>query len=810
MSARLQIRRAAVIGAGVMGAAIAAHLANAGVRVLLLDVPPKELLPDEQRAGARLDSREVRNRLARQGLRRVAASNPPAFFTLETAAQVAIGNIEDDWARLADVDWVIEAVIEDPAIKASLFKRLDTTLPPTALLSSNTSGLRAADLAQALSPARRARFLITHFFNPPRYLHLLELVGCPQTDPELLAAFATWAELHLGKGCVVAKDTPNFIANRIGTFAFMDALAALIERRASVAEIDALTGELIGRPKSATFRTADLVGLDTLQHVAGHLHAALRDDPARGRFEPPELLRKLIESGRLGAKTGAGFYKKSKDGIAMLDPATLDYVPQPALDPRALGAAAAIPDPAARVAALLAPGSPAAGFLWPHLSSVICYAAACVPEISDDLPAVDRAMRWGFGWAAGPFELWDALGVPSTVERLRAEGRAVPPLVAALLASGAQSFYRRERNPQGERGERSGTAVFNPVTRTFAPRPSRPRVLDADALLAAGGPLEGNAEASLLDLGQDVLGLMLHARMNVIGEGVGALLERALERLAGGDWKGLVIGGRGDNLTAGANLKLILGLIEGGRWDDLAALIARFQNVNQALHFSHRPVVVACRGLALGGGCELGLHAARVVAAAESYIGLVEVGAGVIPAGGGCKELVRRLDESLPADFEGDLLPFVQRLFMTVGKALVSGSAEHARNLGFLSARDPLVMNADHLWHAARQTVLDLDRDGWMPPWPRRDLRVMGEAGLAAMEVGLWNLAEGRAISAHDVLVGRKLATALCGGAVGYGVRVSEQHLLDLEREGFVSLCGERKTQERIQSLLKTGKALRN
>jgi len=801
VSASLQIRRAAVLGAGVMGAAIAAHLANAGVPALLLDVPPKELLPDEARAGLSLEHRDVRNRLARQGLRRALTANPPAFFVPERAALVATGNIEDDWARLAEVDWVVEAVIEDPAIKAALFKRLDATLAPTALLTSNTSGLRCADLAQSLAPARRARFFITHFFNPPRYLHLLELVACPQTDLALLAAFGAWAELRLGKGCVVAKDTPNFIANRIGTFAFMDALAALVERRASTSEIDALTGELIGRPKSATFRTADLVGLDTLQHVAAHLHAALRDDPARSRFEPPELLRRLVESRRLGAKTGAGFYKKAKDGILMLDPGTLEYVSQPPLDPRALGPAAAQPDTGKRIAALVAPGSPASAFLWPHLSSVLSYAAGCVPEISDELPAVDRAMRWGFGWSHGPFELWDALGVPPTAERLKSEGRPVPPLVAALLASGAQSFYRRDR---------AGRSVFTPATRAFTPLPARPRVLDADALLALGGALESHPEASLLDLGEGVLGLLLHGRMNIIGEGVGAMLERALERLAGGDWKGLVIGGRGENLTAGANLKLILGLIAGGKWDALGALITRFQRVNQALRGNTRPVVVACRGLALGGGCELALHAARVVAAAESYVGLVEVGAGVIPAGGGCKELVRRLDESLPAEFEGDLLPFVQRLFMTIGKAQVSGSAEQARALGFLGARDTIVMNADHLWHAARQAVLDLDRDGWVPPWPRRDLRVMGEAGLAALEVGLWNLEEGRAISAHDRLVGRKLATVLCGGAVGYGVRVSEQHLLDLEREAFLSLCGERKTQERMESLLSTGKPLRN
>jgi 3-hydroxyacyl-CoA dehydrogenase len=808
----LEVRRVGVIGAGVMGAAIAAHVANAGIPVLLLDLPPDARTPEEEAAGLELGHPKLRNRRAIAGIRRVLADSPAGFFVPSCAALVTPGNLDDDLARLSEVDWVVEAVIEDPDVKADLLPRLAAAMAPGAVLSTNTSGLSCARLAACLPPEQRRRFFVTHFFNPPRYLHLLELVAAPETEPGLLERFAAFAERDLGKGCVIAKDTPDFIANRIGTFAFLDVLGALAAGRGDVATLDRLTGPLIGRPKSASFRTADLVGLDTLLHVGRHLHAALVDDPERDRFRPPELLERLVAEGRLGAKSGAGFYRKQGREILMLDPRTLDYVSQPKADPRAAGAVRE-PDVGRRLAGLIASDGPLAAPLWQHLSSVLCYAANCVPEISDDLVSVDRALRWGFGWALGPFETWDALGVEACARRLVAEGRSVPPVVQALLDSGQTRFHGVRSPDVAEDVAEDGTAgpmrtVFDPTTGRAVTVPPRPRVLEP-ALQRPGSVLLENAEATLQDLGQDVLYLELHGRMNVLGMGAAELLQRSVEETAARAC-GLVIGGRGEQFSAGANLKLLLAAIEAGKSEEVERLVALFQTINQGLARSPRPVVVACHGLTLGGGCEILLHAARVCAAAESYIGLVEAGAGLIPGAGGCKELVRRLDDSLPADLETDLLPWVQRLFTTVAMGRVSTSAAHARELGFLGPADRIVMNGEHLLYVARRTVRELAEDGWRPAPPRDDIRVLGEAGMAALGVGLWNMGEGGAISEHDQRVANALARVVCGGPVPIGTRVSEQRLLDLEREAFVSLCGEPKTQARMKALLETGKPLRN
>jgi 3-hydroxyacyl-CoA dehydrogenase len=800
MTGTLHIRRAAVLGAGVMGGGLAALLAGAGIPVLLLDRPPDTLLPEEQAAGFTLQTARVRNRLALQGLQSALRASPPAFFTPAHAGRVAVGNLVDDLPRLREVDWVLEAVVERLDVKRELFARVAPHLGAQALLTSNTSGLSAAALSDALPEPLRRRFCITHFFNPPRHMQLLELVAGPATDPALLAEFAAFAELSLGKGCVRAKDTPDFIANRIGTFAFMHLLGVLARNEAGVAELDMLTGELLGRPRSATFRTADLVGLDTLLHVARHLHEALPHDPARASFQPPPLLEKLVERGSLGAKSGAGFYRKQTDGaIHVLDPRTLDYVPPPPLDPASLGPSARLPATAERVRRLVEEGGRPGRLLWDHLAAALSYAAACVPEVSDEPADVDRALRWGFGWELGPFELLDALGPAAFAERLRAEGRAVPPLLERVLESGGGSFHA------GAPGART---AFAPAAGRQVPLAPRPGVLDPSEVRASGGVVESNAEASLLDLGEGVLGVQFHTRLNVLGEGSGQALRRALELLPG--WRGLVVGGGAEHFSAGANLALVQGLAESGRFEQLAQLVAFFQQVNQGLRFAPRPVVVAARGLTLGGGCEILLHGARVVAAAESYVGLPEVAAGLVPAAGGCKELVRRVDEALPADVASDRLPLLERVLRTVGTARVSGSAFEARELGFLRESDAIVMHRDRHLMAARQAVLDLARDGWRPPLPREDIRVVGADGLAALRVGLWNLGQAGQATAHDVKVALRLAGVLCGGAAGPGARASEQQLLDLEREAFVSLAGEPATQARIKALLATGKPLRN
>lgn len=800
MAARLDIRRAAVLGAGVMGSGLAALLAGAGVPVLLLDQAPGELLPEEQAAGLRLQDPRVRNRLGAQGLQRALRASPAAFFTPASLARITVGNLSDDLPRLGEADWVVEAVVERLEVKLDLYARVAPQLAPHALLTSNTSGLSAAALAAGLPPDVARRFFITHFFNPPRHMHLLELVAAPATDAALLAGFEDFAVRTLGKGCVRAKDTPDFIANRIGSFAFLHLLGVLERNEAGVAELDMLSGELIGRARSATFRTADLVGLDTLLHVTRHLHAALPQDPQRAAFAPPPLLERLVQRGTLGAKTGAGFYRKAPDGaILVLEPRTLDYVAPPPLDPAALGPAARLPDLGERLRRLLAEGGRPGRLLAAHLDATLAYAAGCVPEVADDILAVDRALRWGFGWERGPFELLDALGPAEVAARRRAAGAALPPLLEALLASGAGSFHG------GAPGART---AFSPVTLRPEPVVPRPGVLDLAELRAAGAVLEGNAEASLLDLGEGVLGLQFHTRLNVLGEGCGQMLRRALERLP--QWRGLVVGSQAEAFSAGANLGLVLGLAEAGRFEQLGQLVSFLQQLHQAARFAPRPVVVAPRGLTLGGGCELMLHAARVVAAAESYIGLPEVGAGLVPAGGGCKELLRRLDESLPADAAVDRLPLLERLVRLVGTARVAGSAAEARELGFLRESDLLVMNRDLHLAAARQAVLDLERDGWRAPAPREDIRVAGESGLAALRVGLWNLAQAGQATPHDLVVGRRLAGVLCGGSLSHGARVSEQYLLDLEREAFLALAGEPATQARIKSLLGTGKPLRN
>ncbi len=798
----LRLDRAAVLGAGVMGAAIAAHLANAGLDVLLLDV---KTAPGGQTADGRTggDARALTDRAARGGLAQARKAQPPAFFTPRNAARIRTGNLEDDLGQLAHVDWVVEAVVENLEIKRGLFARVAEHLAPHALLTSNTSGLTAESLAEVLPAERRPRFFVTHFFNPPRYLHLLELVAAPGTDAGVLAAFGHFAERRLGKGVVTAKDTPNFIGNRIGLFSFMHTVRSMQGTDLSVAAVDALTGPLMGRPRSATFRTADLVGLDTLLHVAGNLHARLEHDPARDTFVPPPWLADMAGRGWLGVKSGRGFYSKTREGILMLDPAAGEYVPRPAapLPAEAAAQLAALRKlaPAERLAALVGDASDLGRFAWSVIGGTLHYAASCIPEIADDLWAVDRAMRWGFGWKQGPFELWDALGVEATASRLADEGQPIPALVDSLLSSGGDSFYE---------GSGGATTVFAPAAGTHVEPAARPRVLELSAVRAAGRVIQTIPEASLLDLGDDVLCVEFHGKMNVLGPELGELMLAAVERVER-EHAGLVVGNQGEHFSAGANLALVLGAALAGDFDGIERLVRSFQELNQRLRFCRRPVVVAPHGRTLGGGCEITLHAAAVCASAESYIGLVEVGAGLIPAGGGCKELLRRADEAIPDGVPLDPLPLLMRVFETIGMGAVATSGAEARRMGFLRPSDVVVMNSEHVLHDARELVLGLHRVGWQPPAPRHDIRVMGADGLAALRVGMFNFAESGTLLAHDAVVGEHLARILCGGD-GPARSVSEDDLLDLEREAFLSLCGEAATQARMKHLLETGKPLRN
>ncbi|HEX9886057.1 MAG TPA: 3-hydroxyacyl-CoA dehydrogenase NAD-binding domain-containing protein [Longimicrobiales bacterium] len=790
-----RIDRAAVLGAGVMGAAIAAHLANVGIPTLLLDIPPRD-------AG----EGEDRNALAKAGLDRARKSRPASFSWSGAPALVDIGNLEDDLPRLAECDWIVEAVVENLDIKRGLYGDVAPWVAPHALLTSNTSGLSAAALSEALPEALRPRFLVTHFFNPPRYLKLLELVRGPDTADAVVAFFEDFGERVLGKGIVHAKDTPNFIANRIGCFGIFHVMRVMLEQGLTVAEVDKLTGPAMGRPKSATFRTADLVGLDTLAHVAGNLFDRLEADPQRALFDPPAFMKRLVEAGRLGDKSGEGFYKKvrGEDGseILMVDPASMEYVPQGRVAISSLEMAKTVDSVRERVRGLVHAKDKAGAFLWENVSATVRYAAACIPEIADDIVNVDRAMRWGFGWELGPFELWDAIGFRASCERMAAEGHELPALARNLYDAGADGFYRREEGRTSHVQAGGG----------FAPVPTKPEFLVLADLKDAGGVVFETADASLVDLGEGVACLEFHTKMNTIGPGLVEMMERSLDEVEGkGDrWRGLVIGNDAPQFGAGANLLLILNEIDDDNYEDVEWMVERFQGINQRVRFASVPVVVAPHGVTLGGACEITLAGDAVCAALETYIGLVEVGAGVIPAGGGCKELLRRIDEAAPDDPEADLFPYVRRAFETVGMAKVATSGHEAREMGYLRGTDRVSVNRDRLLHDARTLVLSLADAGYRPPLPRTDIRVVGEPGLAALRIGLDQMERAGWISAFDKVVGDRLAWVLSGGDVSPSSRVSEAYLLELEKEAFMYLCHEPLTLDRMEHILKTGKPLRN
>ncbi len=757
---------------------------------MLLDIPPRE--GDDKDA------------LVRAGLERARKSKPASFSSSRAPTLVEVGNFEDDLPRLAECDWIVEAVVENLDIKRSLYEKVAPHVAPHALLTSNTSGLSAEALSGALPEALRPRFMVTHFFNPPRYLKLLELVRGPDTADEVVAFFEDFGDRVLGKGIVHAKDTPNFIANRIGCFGIFHVMRVMLDDGFTLAEVDKLTGKAIGRPGSATFRTADLVGLDTLAHVAANLFERLEQDPHRDLFDPPDFMKRLVAEGRLGEKSGEGFYKKvrgadGKSEILMVDPATLEYVPQGKVSFGSLEMAKSVEDLRERIHGLVRAEDRAGAFLWKSFSATLRYAAACIPEIADDIVNVDRAMRWGFGWELGPFELWDAMGFRWACERMLEEGDAVPPLARALYDAGGEGFYREEK----------GAHAFFVGGEGFAPVPTRPEYLVLADLKAAGGVVLESPDASLVDLGDGVACLEFHTKMNTVGPGIIDMMERSLDEVEAG-WRGLVIGNDAPQFSAGANLLLILNELDDDNPEDVEWILGRFQHANLRMRQCSRPVVAAPAGLTLGGGCEVVLGADAVVASLETYIGLVEVGAGVVPAGGGCKELVRRADEAAPRAPDTDLFPWIRRIFETVGMGKVATSAHEAQEMGFLRATDQVVANRDRLLHDAKMRVLAMSEAGYRPTPLRTDIRVVGEEGLAALRVGLDQMERAGYISAHDKVVGDALAWVLCGGEVSSSSRVSEEYLLELEKEAFMRLCAEPKTLERMEYVLKTGKPLRN
>jgi len=802
-----RINKVAILGAGTMGARIAAHFANAGVPSYLLDIVP----PDADGP--------ARNKVAAAGLDTAKKSKPAAFFSSSLASLITVGNFEDDLRKLADVDWIIEAIIENLDIKRALLQKVNAVRKPGSIITTNTSGLPVSKIAEGFPEDFRRAWFGTHFFNPPRYMRLLELIPTPDTDRALLEAVAHFSDVRLGKGVVYAKDTPNFIGNRIGTFSVLNVMRLMQEMNLSIEEVDALTGAPVGWPKSATFRTIDLVGLDILSHVVGNMTSNVRDE--RSDLRLPDFYGNMLERRWLGDKTKGGFYKKAKGADGQeermaIDWKTLEYRPRQKPKFPSLDMAKNLEETGPRVRMLLGlEGSgkldTAGQFLWQALSELWTYSANRIPEISDTVVEIDRAMKLGFNWEMGPFELWDAAGVEATVARMKKEGKPVAANVEKLLASGKKTWYSDE--PKAT----SGRAYFDLSTANYKPVEVPEGVWSVTVAKKSNGVVKKNSGASVVDLGEGVACIEFHSKMNTLGSDIITLITQTLKQGGAGDnFDAFVITNDATNFSVGANLMLLLMSVQEGEWDDVDLAIRAFQGMTQAVKFSPKPVVVAPFGLTLGGGTEMSLHAAARQPHAELYTGLVEVGVGLLPGGGGCKEmLLRAVDaaHSIRPDGRGEsveLMEAMKKIFETIATAKVATSAEEARGLGFLSDFDNVSMNRERVLADAKARALELVRANYEPPVPRTDVPAPGENVLAALKMGVYLMRQGEYISDHEVKIGNKIAEVLCGGNVTPGTPVSEQYILDLEREGFKSLCGERKTQERIQYTLRTGKTLRN
>jgi 3-hydroxyacyl-CoA dehydrogenase len=800
-----------------MGARIAAHFANAGVPSYLFDIVP----PDADGP--------ARNKIAAAGLEAAKKSKPAAFMEASLARLITVGNFDDDLKRLAHVDWIIEAVVENLDLKRALLRKVEAIRKPGTIVTTNTSGLPVGKIAEGFSDDFRRCWFGTHFFNPPRYMRLLEIIPTPDSDRAAIDAVAHFCDIHLGKGIVLAKDTPNFIGNRIGTFSVLNVMRLMQEMDLSIEDVDALTGQAVGWPRSATFRTIDLVGLDILGHVVSNMTRVVAgDSPApldeRSDLTLPDFYKQMLERKWLGDKTKGGFYKKVKGGDGgederlALDWKTLEYHPRQKPKFPTLDMAKNIEQTGARLKMLLGldGGGPqkndrAGTFLWSALSDLWTYCANRIPEISDSIVEIDRAMRLGFNWELGPFELWDAAGVDATVARMKKEGRPVAANVEQLLASGKKSWYLDD--PKAA----SGRAYWDLKTANYEPVKVPSGVWSVEVAKKSNGVVKKNSGASLVDLGDGVACIEFHSKMNSIGSDIVQLISQTLKPGGLGDaFDAFVITNDAANFSVGANLMLLLMSIQEEEWDDVDLAIRTFQGMTQAIKFSPKPVVAAPFGLTLGGGTEISLHAAALQPHAELYMGLVEVGVGLLPGAGGCKEmLLRAIDsaESIRPGSRGEsveLIEAMKKIFETIATAKVATSAHEARGLGFLKDSDNITMNRERVLADAKARALELVRAGYEPPQPRIDIPAPGENILAALKMGVHLMRQGDYITEYEVKLATKIAEVLCGGNVTAATPVSEQYILDLEREGFKSLCGEKKTQERIQYTLKTGKTLRN
>jgi len=795
------IRKVAVLGSGVMGSAIACHFANVGCEVLLLDIAPQELTEEEKSKGLTLDKKVVKNRIVQGSFDRSIKSSPGPIYSKKFISRISLGNFDDDMSRIKDYDWIIEVVVENLDIKKKVYEQVEKFRKPGTLVTSNTSGIPIHLMADGRSDDFKKHFAGTHFFNPPRYLKLFEIIPTPHTDPEVTKFLMHYGDLYLGKTTVLCKDTPAFIGNRVGVWGLLKVIDAMRKFDLNVDEIDKLTGPVIGRPKSATFRTSDLVGLDTLVKVANNLYAALPNDEGRDMFKLPEVVSQLEKNKWLGDKTGQGFYKKSKNAkgeteILTLDLKSLEYKPKAKAKFATLETTKTIDNLKDRFKVLLAGKDKAGDFYRDAFYGLFQYASNRIPEIADELYKIDDAVCAGFGWEFGPFETWDSVGVEKAIEGMQAAGYKPAAWVSEMVAGGNKTFYRIQA------GKRQ---YYDIPSKSYKNIPGKEEFIILENL--SEKIVWKNAESKIIDLGDEVINFSWHSKSYTLGSSVIEGLNKAID-LAEKNYKGLVIGHQGADFSLGANLGLVFMFAIEQEYDEIDFMVRQFQNSVMRIRYSSVPVVVAPQGRTLGGGCEMTLHSDLAQAAAETYIGLVEVGVGLIPGGGGTKELTKRVSDALE---EGDVeLNALQNAFMNIATAKVALSAEEAREMGILRSKDRISVNKDRQILDAKSAVLELAEAGYTMPAQSKNIKVQGRTGMALFMAGIQGMRMGNYISDHDMKIARWIANVMCGGDLSYPQEVSEQYLLDLEREAFVSLTGEKKTLERIQSILTGGKPLRN
>jgi len=773
-----------------MGSGIMAHFANAGIDVVMLDIVPPGLSDAEKKNPAK------RNQFAAGGLKGALKAKPAAFFHPNYAKRVTIGNLEDDIELLKGCDLVIEAIIENVDIKRSLFEKLENTLDEGTVVASNTSGLRIADMLEGRGEAFRKHFLVMHFFNPVRYMKLLELVAGTETDPVIMSRMKAFGEEQLGKGIVIGKDTPNFVGNRIGVYSMSLTMNEMLAAGLTPEDVDAITGPPMGHPKSASFRTADMVGLDTFKHVADHCYEALVDDPEREVFKPPKFIVEMVGQKLLGNKTRSGFYKRTKEGIQTFDPIKLEYRPKAGDADIKKFCKSLKGSPADRVKALVANEGPAGQFAWKVLSRTLAYSANKIGEITDEVEAIDDAMKWGYNWDLGPFETWDAIGFKAGYDRMKAEGVSLPASVDKMAESGAESFYTDDGR------------VFNLIKGEYEARDIDPRNASLTILRQGEAAVFSNRGAEAWDLGNGVLGLTFQTKANSIDDTIVEALGQAVE-IAERDFRGLLIYNEGEHFCVGANLFAVVMAAQQKAWDQLRATVSGLHETVQRIKYSTIPVVAAPFGMTVGGGFEICMAADAVQAASETYVGLVEVGVGLLPGGGGNMNMLWRALEGIPDGTDVDTLPFVSRTFQNIAMARVATGAGESKEFGYFRKSDGISFDKARLLTEAKARVIGMAESGYHPP-PRRAYRLPGESGMATLDMMIDTLIAGGYASEHDALIARKVAAVLCGGPSGHAHEVTEEQMLELEREAFISLCGEPKSQERMQHMLTTNKPLRN